>query len=234
MICHSYVSLQECKGKKWSLEILCILILGKQKNERSCLLDVVFRKVDAYEPVLGVRRQFPKSQHLIPHLQNVNGKNKSLAIGTNLDNKIMKIPQTIRGDRDFSTAISVPLIAIMKNKLEKKGQESLQGDEKSTPWSPLVRTYRKPASGIHQPTLWVLGGSSSKVSKIRLNTCCLIKKCISQVTIATSDLSRSVSQKFQKHRCSWGDLCLVQLETAKQLGKYTSTQKLPPKPMKNV
>ena len=45
MICHSYVNLQECKGKKWSLEKLCILILGKQKNERSCLLDVVFQKV---------------------------------------------------------------------------------------------------------------------------------------------------------------------------------------------
>lgn len=100
---------------------------------------------------------------------------RTKALRLELDNKIMKIPQTIRGDKDFSAAMSVPLIAIMKNKLGKKRQERLQGDEKSTPWSPLVRTYRKPASGIHQPTLWVLGGSSSKVSKIRLNTCCLIR-----------------------------------------------------------
>lgn len=45
------------------------------------------------------------------------------ALRLELDNKIMKIPQTIRGDKDFSTAMSVPLIAIMKNKLAKKRQE---------------------------------------------------------------------------------------------------------------
>ena len=126
------------------------------------------------------------------------------ALRLELDNKIMKIPQTIRGDKDFSTAMSLPLIAIMKNKLAKKRQESLQGDEKSTPWSPLVRTYRKPASGIHQPTLSVLGVSSSKATEIRLNTCCLIKKCILQVTIETSDSSRFVRPKNSRNTVAVG------------------------------
>ena len=145
------------KVKKWSREKLCILILGKQKNERSCLLDVVFKKVGAYEPVLGVRRQFPKSQHLIPHLQNVNGMNKSLAIGTNLDNKIMKLPQTIRGDKDFSTAMSVPLIAIMKNKLEEKGKKACGVMRKALPGPLLcVHTANPHQRFINQPfQFWV-------------------------------------------------------------------------------
>lgn len=157
------------------------------------------------------------------------------ALRLELDNKIMKIPQTIRGDKDFSTAMSVPLIAIMKNKLAKKRQEV--GKKKARKPSGWWEKHSLVPSCAYIPQTRIRDSSTNSFS-----FGCFIQQSdwnqiehllFNQKMHLTSDhrnfrfVKVCASQKFQKHRCSWGDLCLVQLETAKQLGKYTCTENCP-------